>query len=187
MLRTAASLVILTAAACDRAPARSPTDPTASRPPANRTIDNTGYIDNGGRSSDMRARTEMSGMRATEAASEPAGTPGAGLPLPIEASPRKAQSAPAPVRSATRGVPASAVVGRLAQAVCDQEQACGQATSGKCLETQRPAVRGAVDRAGCGDDFDPDAVTSCLAAIRRGTCGSKMTAHAACADLCIAR
>ncbi|MBX3262609.1 MAG: hypothetical protein KIS78_15815 [Labilithrix sp.] len=50
-----------------------------------RTVDAAGFVDNGGRTSNESARTEMSGMRATETGAErPTGTPGVGLPIPIE-------------------------------------------------------------------------------------------------------
>lgn len=91
-----AVVALVAAAGCDRAPARCPSGVTATsasmRPEARssspRTVDAAGFVDNGGRTSTDSARTEMSGMRATETGAErPTGTPGVGLPIPIEPSP----------------------------------------------------------------------------------------------------
>lgn len=56
-----------------------------------RTIDNAGFVDNGGRTSDETSRAQTSGMRATEVGSERiTGTPGSGQPIPfLDPSPRR--------------------------------------------------------------------------------------------------
>ena len=62
-----------------------------SRPAASRTVDSAGFVDNGGRPSSETARTQMSGMRATEGGGDrPTGTPGAGIPVPPLDGPRPA-------------------------------------------------------------------------------------------------
>jgi hypothetical protein len=67
---------------------------------SSRTIDNAGFVDNGGRTSDETIRAQTSGMRATEVGSERiTGTPGSGQPIPfIEPNPprRGAQRERAP-------------------------------------------------------------------------------------------
>ncbi len=195
--------LVLVAAGCNRASGRDSgalSGPRPeSRPPATHTVDNTGYIDNGGRSSSERGRSEMSGMRATEAGGDrPTGTPGSGFPIPIEPSTKRSESseAPPPRRDGrTTGAPGSAVVGRLAQAMCDQAQTCGRVgpkkmyvSAGACLEGVRPDALGTVDRAGCTNDFDPDAVSRCLGAIRKAACTTtKISAYPECVNLCVPR
>lgn len=65
-----------------------------ARPAASRTVDDAGFVDNAGRPSSETARTQMSGMRATEGGGErPTGTPGAGAPVPLLDGPRPREDA----------------------------------------------------------------------------------------------
>jgi len=177
------------AAGCDRAPARSPTGVTTTsarpdaRPAPVRTVDNTGFVDNAGRSSNERARTELSGMRATETGTEvPTGTPGSGLPLPIEPSaPAEGDERPPEEGASSTGAPAEAVVGRAAQALCDYAMSCGRVGKGAewpslaaCTGKVRASVRGDLSQAGCPLAFDATAVASCLSAIRLAPCDQRI-------------
>ncbi|MBX3204287.1 MAG: hypothetical protein KF764_04425 [Labilithrix sp.] len=186
---------LVAAASCDRAPTRGPSDVLTrsasvgpeARSSSSRTVDAAGFVDNGGRTSNETARTEMSGMRATETGAERlTGTPGVGLPLPIEPAipPRPAGERtrpPPPSDSATAGAPTEAVVAGAAQALCERERACGRvgtgalwASANKCLVAMRPLARSDLARTGCPDSFAPTPVASCLSAIRGAACDQRV-------------
>lgn len=165
------------------------------RPAAGRTTDNTGFIDNGGRSSDMVSRSEASGMRATEAGSDrPTGTPGSGTPVPIEPSTRRSRGdsgegagAATSVRglsgdNPTSGSPAAEAIGRLAQARCDRETACGRVGAGRawgtqdlCVTRQRDHARAEIAGAACPRGVDSTQLASCLNALRAQACDDRRT------------
>jgi len=162
--------------------------PRPDRTPASsRTIDSAGFVDNGGRTSEMHARSETSGMRATETGSErTTGTPGSGLPL-SRSQPRTSGEAPRTDRG-DPGVPGEAVVGRLAEAMCDREAVCGHVGETKrwrsaraCTDGMREQAHARVDAARCADAFDPTAVANCLGAVRRAACDA---APGECPALC---
>ncbi|MBN9160012.1 MAG: hypothetical protein BGO98_32275 [Myxococcales bacterium 68-20] len=183
---------LLTAAGCDRARTRGPSTATSTsanmRPEtmssSPRTVDAAGFVDNGGRTSNETSRTELSGMRATETGAErPTGTPGVGLPLPIEPPTPKAErgerSRPPPTEGGT-STPLDPIVPRVAQAQCDRARSCGQIGSGKtwsslasCMDTERPLAREALAQLGCPDGYDSTAVASCLSAIRLAACDKR--------------
>jgi hypothetical protein len=147
--------------------------PRPGRTPASsRTTDSSGFVDNGGRTSEMYARGEASGMRATETGSErTTGTPGSGLPVAAPLRARTAGEAPRTDRG-NPGVPREAVVSRLAEAICDHEAGCGRVCSAEVKEQTRARM------SGCADAFDATAVASCLGAVRRSAC------DAAVPDVC---
>lgn len=151
-----------------------------------RTIDNAGFVDNGGRTSEQTSRSEASGMRATEAGSErPTGTV-TGLPLPVEPSaPHGATGEGAGAASSVRGVtgpvatggPPTEAIGRLARARCDRESACNRVGSGRpwgsqesCVVEQRDRARDDVASLGCHRGVDGTQLATCLNAIRLQTC-----------------
>lgn len=137
------------------------------RVPQSRTIDNAGFVDNAGRTSEQTNRTESSGMRATETGSErPTGT-ASGLPLPAEptgargvsegerenaggegpgTAPRVpgAPAAPAAPRAETgpvaTGGPPTEAIGRLARARCDHATACNDVGTGRAWGSQESCV-----------------------------------------------
>ena len=178
--------------ACDRAPARGPTDVTttsartpepASLPPASHVVDAAGSVDSGGRTSDETNRSQFSGMRATETGGQvPTGTPGSGLPLPIEANPKPSESEriqrQKPVTAGPpKGAPSDLVIGRVAEAWCDREQFCGKVGEGKtwksgasCIDRHRPDVRASIENASCPNGFDSAALSNCLNGLRRAEC-----------------
>jgi Family of unknown function (DUF6184) len=184
------------AAGCDRARARGPSDVTITsasvRPEgaaaSPRTVDATGFVDNGGRTSNETSRTEMSGMRATEAGTErPTGTPGSGFPIPIgpktpTPSRERPPRAPAPSQGpAALGAPTEDVLGRAAQALCDRESTCERVGSGKiwpsvpaCTNGVRPRLREDLAQAECVMGYDPNAVAACLSAIRLAACNTRI-------------
>jgi len=157
--------------------------------PTTRTIDNAGFVDNGGRTSDETNRSEMSGMRATEAGSErPTGTPGSGTPIPI---PTPRGAAPPPTRgegagaaSSERGTTVTSTGGpvveageRLARARCDRETTCNRigrgrawATQDQCFASQRERVGDAVSALGCPHGIDNVQLAICLNALRGQAC-----------------
>lgn len=118
-------------------------------------------------------------MRATEAGSQvPTGTPGSGLPLPIEprAEPRPRE---APARSAIAigplpndGTVVRAVAQSVIRAYCEHRQRCGRldvdATT-RCMESG-VRVREELGAAGCPYSFDADEVVACLTTIGQSTC-----------------
>jgi hypothetical protein len=161
--------------------------PRADRMPAqSRTIDNTGFVDNGGRTSEQWGRPETSGMRATEAGSErPTGT-ASGVPLPIEASaPRGDTGEGAGAASSVRGntgpvaagAPPTEAIGRLARARCDRESACNRVGNGRAWGSQEACVADHRDRAredvaslGCRRGVDATQLATCLNALRLQVC-----------------
>jgi hypothetical protein len=155
------------------------------------TIDNTGFIDNGGRSSEMTTRSEMSGMRATEAGGErPTGTPGSGTPVPLPESappqsveeafeggriPKASPRGSLPTRA---GGPSIETGQRLARARCDRETACSRvgvghpwATQESCLADQREHVSADFASLSCARGIDSIQLGACLNAMRVRPCG----------------
>ena len=202
-LPLALAVAVLLVGACERTDAGRPAQTTTTawtvpRPEATgttkHTIDNTGFIDNGGRSSDMTTRSEMSGMRATEAGGErPTGTPGSGLPLPIPPSepPRSLQEAleegtrsptdsPRGSRRST-SAPESGLspenAYRVARARCDRETACSRVGAGRTWATQDSCVTDQRERVGadfaslsCPRGLAPMELGACLNAVRVRPC-----------------
>lgn len=162
------------------------TPPPASTAVSSRTIDNAGFVDNGGRTSDMTGRSEMSGMRGTEAGSErPTGTPGSGLPLQIPSKTARtgigegAGAATSETGSSTpsAGGPPSEAVARLARARCDRETSCNRvgpgrasATQDSCVAKQRERVGAAVSAMSCPHGIDNVQLGTCLNALRGQAC-----------------
>lgn len=122
-----------------RATTTSSAEEGRRRPAASRTIDNAGFVDNAGRTTSETARTQMSGMRASEVGSErPTGTPASGATIPTVgagsgggAADGEGAGAASSVRAAgpavtTSGAPDETVVARVTRARCDHETTCGR-------------------------------------------------------------
>jgi hypothetical protein len=152
-----------------------------------RTVDAAGFVDNAGRTSSETSRSELSGMRATETGSErPTGTPGTGLPIPIEPETRGLESAERPRppetgRNTTAGAPSEAATGRLTQALCDRENSCARVgekrawpSMATCTSSVRVVVRQDLAQTECPDGHDPSALTTCLSAIRLAACDKRV-------------
>jgi len=154
-----------------------------------RTIDNAGFVDNGGRTSDMTSRSELSGMRATESGSErPTGTPGSGFPLPLDVKTQSRQvgegaGAASSVRGTdarpTSGSPVDEAVGRIARARCDRETTCERIGRGRAFPTQdacmtehRTMARQETTQASCARGIDSTQLASCLQALRSQACNA---------------
>lgn len=186
---------VAAAAACERAQTRAPADARTTsasmrpeaRPAPVKTVDKDGFVDNAGRSSSETARTEMSGMRATEIGSErPTGTPGIGFPIPLEPRTREPQPperAPAPPigRTTTTGAPIEGVASRAAQALCDRETSCERVGPNRpwgslasCTNALRPIASEDLAESGCSDGFEPTAVAACLSAMRLSACDKRV-------------
>jgi len=200
-LSLAAALIAIgaVAPACDRGDlgpgARSTITSAATPRPEStaatkRTIDNAGFVDNGGRTSDMTSRSEMSGMRATEAGGErPTGTPGSGTPWPFQSNagpPTIGEGAGA--ASSERGTnavpsaggPLSEAVARLARARCDRETTCSRvgrgrawATQDSCVAHQRESVGADVSALACPRGVDNVQLGTCLNALRAQACDDR--------------
>lgn len=164
------------------------------------TVDNAGFVDNGGRTSDMTARTELSGMRATEAGGErPTATTG-GIPLPL--GPRapgradRGEGAGSGGATSPAGGPSSEATSRIAEARCDRETACNRIGSGRawaskaaCREAQRERVGRLIEPAVCKRGVDSVQLTSCLTEVRSQACDDPRdtidaTAHCRASALC---
>lgn len=188
--------LVLTALACGcgaraRDVARVTTTSSAeegrTRSASSRTIDNAGFVDNAGRTSTETARTDLSGMRATEVGSERVtGTPGTGAPVPpFDPTGPGARATEGEGAGASRsqrgtsgppasGAPPETVVGRVAQARCDQATTCGRSTSTEaCMMPERPKARADVERAACPNGIDTVQLGLCLASIRQLDCGAR--------------
>jgi hypothetical protein len=184
------------ATACDRGAQRrdvrsaltsANAPPPASTAVSSRTIDNAGFVDNGGRTSDMTGRSEMSGMRGTEAGSErTTGTPGSGLPLRIPGKAARtdigegagaATSETGGSKTPSAGAPPSEAVARLARARCDRETSCNRVGPGRasatqdwCVAKQRERVGAAVTAMSCPHGIDNVQLGTCLNALRGQGC-----------------
>lgn len=176
--------------------AASTTTTTSARPEStatsSRTIDNAGFVDNAGRTSEMTSRTTSSGMRATETGSErPTGTPGSGMPIPSAGASggghasetgRAAEPRRVPVRttpaSRTRGAPVlSDDVARLARARCDRATACDRVGPGRAFESQgdcmmqlRARSERDLEAAACQNGVDRTSLALCLGEVRKLPC-----------------
>ncbi|MDB4934003.1 MAG: hypothetical protein JWP87_975 [Labilithrix sp.] len=195
---TGGLVTALAVAACQRGDAARPasTTTTSAGIPApqatgttSRTIDNAGFVDNGGRTSDMLTRTEASGMRATEAGSErPTGTPGSGAPIPIGPTPPPNIGEGAGAASSVRGTsgphpsggPPVEALARFARARCDRETVCNRvgpgasfSTQEACLSEQRERIRSDVDALACPRGIDILQLGTCLTAIRLQSCDDR--------------
>lgn len=160
--------------------------PPASTAVSSRTIDNAGFVDNGGRTSDSTGRSEMSGMRATEAGSDrPTGTPGSGFPLRIPSRTARtdigegagAATSETGASASSAGGPPSEAVARLARARCDRETSCSRvgpgrawATQDSCVAKQREGVGPAVSAMSCPRGIDNVQLGTCLNALRGQAC-----------------
>lgn len=164
-----------------------------SRPPQSRTLDSTGFVDNAGRTSDQNARTQASGMRATETGGDRpiGGTGGLPIPEPSGPDPQVGEGAGSLGGGNGRGsgAPGDMLVGRIAQARCDREVACGRvgegkpvATNAQCMSTVRTRSRADVVAAQCGRGFDNTQVGICLTSIRQHRCESGLDAIEAIAQ-----
>lgn len=162
---------------------------------SSRTLDSTGYVDNGGRTSEQTVRTQMSGMRATEAGSErPTGSPGSGTPvIPVGRRPRATTIESAGElggeQPAATGTPGETVVARVARARCDRETACDRVGPGKpfgtsehCMSSIRERARQDVVEAGCIRGFDTTQLAVCLNTIRQLQCETQLDAIEAVAN-----
>ena len=155
-----------------------------------RTIDNAGFVDNGGRTSDETSRSEMSGMRATEAGGErPTGTPGSGTPWPYQSSAAArpigegagaASSESGTTKVPSSGGPVSEAVGRLARARCDRETTCNRIGRGRawasqesCVAHQREEVGVAMSALACPHGVDNVQLGTCLTALRSLACDDR--------------
>ena len=159
-----------------------------STAPATRTIDNAGFVDNGGRTSDETSRSQMSGMRATEAGGErPTGTPGSGTPWPFQSTAAPANvgegaGAASSVRGTdavpSSGGPVSEAVHRLARARCNRETTCNRvgrdrawASQESCVVHERERVAGeAESELDCPRGVDSVQLGTCLNAVRAQAC-----------------
>ena len=153
-----------------------------SKPPESRTVDNTGYVDNSGRGSDETiARPDTAGVRGTETGSDrPTGT-NTGIP----------NGAHTDVRPEAPLVPKTAALqprggispvagyddepGKLGQALCDHEAVCDRIGDGRawgsanaCMAGMRARAIADLDADACR--LDPNAIATCLAALRRAPC-----------------
>lgn len=182
MSRVVSLGVVFLLAACGRGPERvvttSATAPAAV-PTGSKTIDSTGWVDNAGRTSDQRARTEMSGMRATETGGErPTGTPGSGIPLPGTGARAASERGDAPDDDVS-GAPPETVIGRIARARCDHQVVCGRVgptapwrSDGECMDALRRSVRDELTHEACPKGVRAGALAACLATVRTRACSS---------------
>ena len=191
-----AAVIVASSVACEKnardRPASTITySARAPRPDATatttRTLDNTGFVDNAGRTSEQRVRTEASGMRATETGSErPTGTPGSGTPIPLGPEGHEPQvgegaGALGGDDTAASGAPGATVVARIARARCDRETACDRVGAGKafltgeqCMSSVRGRARADVVEASCERGFDSTQVALCLTTIRQVSCDAPL-------------
>lgn len=119
-------------------------------------------------------------MRATEAGAQvPTGTPGSGLPIPIEPrTPVRPPEAPTSNQMAIGPLPtpssvAEAVLRAVSNAYCERERRCrrlDEPHTQRCLVETRARYGEKLGSAACPYSFDVDAVVSCLREIRDIEC-----------------
>lgn len=141
--------------------------------PSLRTLDNTGYVDPGGRTRQASqgvgptpvGREDMVAPTQPERPSGPPGPAAEGV-VPGPAGP----ATPAPAET-------SEFKERAARALCDREVYCGRLGEGKafptadaCMVEKRERVRRALGEDACRE-IRGDRVSACLAAIRGASCG----------------
>jgi hypothetical protein len=208
---------------CDRAPARSPNDTnyvntwSGSLPHPDRlpdpvhTVDNAGFVDNGGRTSDEVNRTQLSGMRPTDLGGQNfAATPASGWPWPLQRGWRaptkelparegEARRTLVPRKVLEGGIPPTVVSAQIAEAECERDLTCAEhgerhdwPTDAKCMAGLRDRERREVEAAGCELGFDAGNVARCLMALRNTPCDVHLDSAADLNDcdaqsLCTAR
>lgn len=161
---------------------------TAARPEStvttSRTIDNAGWVDPAGRTSDETLRSEMSGMRGTEVGSERiTGTPGSGLsPTPSPAATEASNGESARGGSPTGpGTPLDVIAPRMASARCDHENHCGKVGKGKrwgsldaCRMSAKETSIAPLRVPACeASGVDAEALARCLTAERNRSCSDE--------------
>jgi hypothetical protein len=133
-----------------------------------RTVDNAGYVDPGGRT------TQVSTGGTTVTGRGVVNTPPARREYPSE-------SAESTTTAGTGGPSAPAdpieLRDRASRALCDRESYCDRVGPGKpfespaaCISAKRERVRAVMDQAACGE-IRGDRVAQCLTAIRGAACG----------------
>jgi len=171
----------LTVAACANSAAadRPATTVTYSAPPPrSHTVDSTGFHDNAGRTSDQDARTEESGMRATETGTD---DPAARVP----ATPR----APTPEEEVIVSAAPPETIGRIARARCDRETACSRvgekkrfSTGEQCVSAYRERARADIIATQCTFGIVESQLGACLAAVRQLPCDAGLDSIASLED-----
>lgn len=183
-------VAIVAALACSGSRRASSTRPSSAQmqaagSPSLRTVDNAGYVDPGGRTSQVSAGVAPAqvgrgnGVAPTER-ERPSGGPGT--------PPAPPSSAPVPAAADTTDF-----TERAARALCDRETYCGRIGAGKafesadaCMAEKRRRVHRALDEASC-EEIRGDRVAACLTAIRGAACGPPevpLQPPAACNALC---
>jgi hypothetical protein len=137
-----------------------------------RTVDNAGFVDPVGRTSQVTTGGSITergtGVAPTRREETKTTGPGAGEPQAAAEGPPVASSSADP----------SELTERAARALCDREAFCEHIGSGKtfesadaCMSSKRERVRQAVAERGCRD-IRGEAVSRCLNAIRGAECGT---------------
>ncbi|MDB4941254.1 MAG: hypothetical protein JWP97_788 [Labilithrix sp.] len=172
-------------AACANAtvPPGTPAQTTgASRQPVH-TVDNAGFVDNSGRTSDEYPMGELGGARPTEGGGRPPASSPSTVPLPagggnVESSFRPGTTPP-PTGAATSPRTSEDDDNRLGRATCDREVACNRIGAGQAWKSADSCVvhftavsRGQIEKAGCPNGIKADQLALCLKAVRTLPCNA---------------
>ncbi len=166
-----------------------------SKPPESRTVDNTGFVDNSGRTSEETTRPETAGVRVTETGTDRTTGTNTGVPNGARTGAQpEAPLVPKTAALAPRGNVSPIAgygdePGKLGRAMCDHEKACDRVGAGRtwesddaCTSTLRARAIADLDKASCS--LDASAVSVCLGAIRKAPC-DRVIDRPSAVDLCV--
>jgi hypothetical protein len=152
-------LLLALAGACGAGSQTSSTHTTAGSPEL-RTVDNTGFVDSGGRTRQVSQGVGPSTLGHATAVQPP-------YREPTETSETE-NVKPPPVDVAT-------MIDRLGFALCDRASACGKPyeSADACMMNERKRVRELVEGRPCGE-IPGERVVKCSAAIREASCSASV-------------
>ena len=167
----------------------TPAQTTGASLQSSHTVDNAGFVDPGGRTSDEFPMGELGGARATEGGGRPPAASPAKVPLPglgnTESSFSRGTTQP---RSGDeQGVVSNEDEDRLSSATCDRELSCNRVGTGREYKSNDYCARHVAlqskQQLTCPNGVIESALSSCIKAVRLAPCGggaAAMTSLAAC-------
>ena len=185
-LLIAAGFSMISIAACADPALRpgTPAQTTGASLQSSHTVDNAGFVDNGGRTSDEYPMGELGGARPTEGGGRAPGASPATVPLPVlgntESSFSPGTTSP---RRGDEGANDPEHDDRLTSATCDRELSCNRIGTGRTYTSKDSCSRhveaASKQQLTCPNGVQQAALASCLKAVRLAPCGGGSAAVAA--------